>query len=348
MLNKLKNMTKIEILFLLRNLIYILGGTIAIAFGTALFLTKLNIVSGGISGIAIIIQEHLPDNFLNGQAIDLVAGIIGWVLWLIGLIFLGKRFALKTLISTLIYPLALSLFLRVPLFDNLSSMIGYYGMSEAEIASIGSAIDVIPIGNLLICGIFAGVLVGTGVAFNFMGGGSSGGVDVLIAIINKYTGAKESIVSFLVDASIILAGAFLIPNNVIPSLCGVITAFVTAWMIEYFYIGSQTSYQADIISDHWEEISKYAQDVLGRGATVIHANGGYKGEDRVILRVVFDKTQFNESPRVMLRVVFDRTQLRAIREFIGMIDPKAFITFTQTAGVFGEGFKKHREESEDK
>ena len=226
--------------------------------------------------------------------------------------------------KTIVYPLALSLFLRVPFFVELSEAIGYYGMTDAQIAAIGSAPGIIPIGNLLICGIFAGVLVGTGVAFNFRGGGSSGGVDVIMAIFKKYFGVKESITSFLIDALVIALGAVLIPNNVIPSLCGVMTAFVTAWMIEYFYIGRQTSFQADIISEKWEDISHFVQNVLGRGATVIRAEGGYKGDDRVVLRAVVDRTQY-----------------KPLREFIGRVDPKAFMTFTQTNGVYGEGFDPH-------
>lgn len=320
-----KKLTKLERQFFIRNLLFILGGTMLIALGTALFLTKLNIVSGGLSGIAIIIQYYMPVDFLGGQAIDFFAFILGWILWLLGLIFVGKEFAIKTLVSTIVYPLFLALFLRVPFFMDLTTSIGYYGLTEVQIEGIQAGTFSIPIGNLLICSIFAGVLVGSGVAFNFRGGGSSGGIDVIMAIVEKYFGVKESVTSFVADASIIACGAFLIPNNVIPSLCGVMTAFVTAWMIEYFYIGRQTSFQADIISDKWEEISKFVQDTLGRGATVIRVEGGYKGDDRVILRVVFDRTQF-----------------KAMREFIGKIDPKAFMTFTQTFGVYGEGFKPHK------
>ena len=160
---------------------------------------------------------------------------------------------------------------------------------------------------------------------NFKGGGSTGGVDVIIAIFNKYLGVKESIMSLAIDGSIIVCGMFLIPGNIVPSLCGIISALVSALMIEYFYVGKQTSLQADIISDKWEEISRFVQDVLGRGATVIPANGGYKLENRTILRVVFDKTQY-----------------KAIREFIGDTDPTAFMTFTQTYGVYGEGFNVNK------
>ena len=310
---KLLKMTALEKKFFFKNLFQIIFGCICLAFGTAIFLTTLNIVAGGLSGIAIIIQFFIGDKFFGGQSIDIFVFVLTWALWILGLLLVGKKFAIKTLVASIVYPLALSLFLRVPAFIQLADMIAYYGMETKEAA--------VPIGNLLICGIFGGVFIGLGVALNFSGGGSTGGVDVFIAILHKYFGVRESVASFVIDASIILCGMFVIPSNIVPSLNGIISACVTALMIEYFYNASQTSYQADIISSKWEEISKYVQDVLGRGATVINAEGGYKGEQRIILRVVFDKTQY-----------------RAMREIIAKTDPRAFMTFTQTFGVYGEGF----------
>ncbi|MCQ2776178.1 MAG: YitT family protein [Bacilli bacterium] len=318
----LRKMSKIELKYFARNLFYIIFGSLALAFGTALFLTKLNIVAGGLSGIAIVIQYFFGEYFLGGQSIDIIVLVCTWLLFFVGLFTLGKDFAMKTLVSSIVYPLALSLFLRVPMFIELSERICYYGVQD--ISAVVADPTLVPIGNLLLCGIFGGVFIGFGVALNFLGGGSTGGVDVLIALITKLTGFKESVVSFCIDASIILIAMFIIPDNIVPALNGILSAFVTALMIEYFYIGKQTSYQADIISDKWEEISRTVQDVLGRGATVIKALGGYQYADRVVLRVVFDKTQY-----------------KTIREIIGRIDPTAFMTFTQTNGVYGEGFKQN-------
>ena len=183
-------------------------------------------------------------------------------------------------------------------------------------------------GNFLLAGLFGGVFVGIGVAITFVGGGSTGGVDILTFIMEKYLKIKQSIASFIIDGTIVVSGlAILLPLEnefLLPCLSGVMSAFVTAVIIELIYIGSQTSYQVDIISSKWEEISRFAQDELGRGATIIHAEGGYKGDERIILRIVFDRRQFNK-----------------IRAFISKTDPKAFVTFTRTNAVYGEGFKSH-------
>lgn len=302
-----------------KTLAIVLGNAI-LAFGTSIFLVKLNIISGGLSGIGIIFQHYLGGmSIFGGTVVDIVVFILSWILWVIGFFAVSKEFAFKTLISTIVYPLFLALFLRINAFTEIANMVCYYGI-EGEITET----TIIPIGNLLLCGLFGGVFTGTGVALTFIGGGSTGGVDVLIALTAKYTPIKESIASFAIDSTIIVLGMILIPKNFVPALCGIIAAFITALMIEIIYIGNMTSYQVDIISDKWEVISKFAQDELERGATIINAEGGYQGDDRVILRIVFDKRQYQK-----------------LRAFISETDPKAFVTFTRTNAVYGEGFKKH-------
>ena len=295
-------MDKKRVLKLVNNYVAIILGTFLLAFGSVIFLTKAELVAGGVSGIAIIIQH-----FVSVQIYDyLVAGLTIFF-WLIGLIFLGKDFALKTALSSLLYIGFTFLFKRVVFFDELAKT-----FAGEQLA-----------GNLILCGIFGGVFIGGGVAITFLGAGSSGGIDVVQLLLSKYTGIKESVSGFLIDGIIILVGMFSMQLWV-QSLCGILSSFVTAALIEIVYIKNQTAYQVDIISDKWEEISRYAQDELERGATIIRAEGGYKGEERVILRVVFDRFQYEK-----------------IKKYIASVDPKAFVTYTQTNAVFGEGFKKH-------
>ena len=295
-------MDKKRVLKLVNNYVAVILGTFLLAFGSVIFLTKAELVAGGVSGIAIIIQH-----FVSVQIYDyLVAGLTIFF-WLIGLIFLGKDFALKTALSSLLYIGFTFLFKRVVFFDELAKT-----FAGEQLA-----------GNLILCGIFGGVFIGGGVAITFLGGGSSGGIDVVQLLLSKYTGIKESVSGFLIDGIIILVGMFSMQLWV-QSLCGILSSFVTAALIEIVYIKNQTAYQVDIISDKWEEISRYAQDELERGATIIRAEGGYKGEERVILRVVFDRFQYEK-----------------IKKYIASVDPKAFVTYTQTNAVFGEGFKKH-------
>ena len=297
------------------NYVAVILGTFLLAFGSVVFLEHSNLVAGGVSGIAIIVQSAVRAAMGNPNILvyDYVVYALMAILWLVGLIFVGKDFALKTLLSSVLYIGLTALFFRVSFFSDLADK--FAGVDLPENARAG---------NLILCGIFGGVFVGGGVALTFIGGGSTGGVDVFQILMAKYWRIKESISSFMIDALVIVVG-MAVMQMWVPALCGILSSFVTALLIELVYIKGQTAYQVDIISEKWKEISRYAQDELERGATIIRAEGGYKGEERVILRVVFDQRQYEK-----------------IREYIAHVDPKAFVTFTQTNAVFGEGFKHNR------
>ena len=310
--------TKIDWYKMICRTILVILGTVLVAFGSVGFHVPLDINAGGLSGVGIIVRYFVPES-MKVLSYNLVITIASIILWLLGLIFIGKDFAFKTLVATIVFPGATWLFTTCPGISDLMNGLGELLKTTGNGPTAG---------NYLLAGVFGGVFVGIGVAITFVGGGSTGGVDVLTFIMEKFLKIKQSIASFLVDGTIITVGlATLLPLEhefLLPCLSGIISAFVTAIFIEFIYIGSQTSYQVDIISDKWEEISRYAQDVLGRGATVLRAEGGYKGEERVILRVVFNKRQYNQ-----------------FRAEISRIDPKAFVTFTITNAVYGEGFKPH-------
>lgn len=296
----------------IRNYILVIIGTFLLAFGSVIFLTKCELVAGGISGIAIIIQHGFNNSGV--YVYDYVVAGLTVISWLAGLLFVGKDFAIKTALSSALYIGFTFLFARVPLFDKIAT--NFAGEQE--------------VGNLILCGIFGGVFVGGGVAMTFLGGGSTGGVDVIQVLLNKHFRIKESITSFFVDAAVIIIG-MAVMQLWVPALCGILSAFVTAALIEVVYIRNQTAYQVDIISNEWQKISEYAQNELERGATIIRAEGGYKGEERVILRIVFDKMQYEK-----------------IRDYIASVDPSAFVTFTQTNAVFGEGFKHNKKSIKNK
>ena len=302
---------------ILKALVVVLG-TFVVAFGNVAFLVPLDINAGGLNGVAIIAKYFVAEN-AKVLVYNIIVDAASVALWLIGLIFIGKEFALKTLVATIAFPLANWLFTACP---GVSDAFVKFGEIITTAGSGPTA------GNYLMAGIFGGVFVGIGVAITFVGGGSTGGVDVLTFLLEKYVHIKQSIASFIVDGTIILVGiCVLLPVDeqfALPCLSGIISAFMSAILIEVIFISSQTSYQVDIISDKWEEISKYAQDVLGHGATIIHAQGGYKGDKRIILRIVFKKREYSK-----------------IRSYIAQVDPKAFVTYTQTNAVFGEGFKSH-------
>lgn len=312
-----KNRKKKEIFIAVLRVFIVIFGSFCVSFGAVAFFSPLDINSGGLNGIAIIIRSFF-DPELGVIIYNIATAALSVFFWVLGLIFIGKEFAIKTLVATIAYPIGNFLFTLCPGISDLVN----------NLATIASGAK--DAGSYLLCGIFGGVFVGFGVAITFVGGGSTGGVDVLTFMANKYLHIKQSTASFIVDGSIVVIGlCVLLPkdsSNFLPCASGIISAFVCAFLIDYIYVGFQSSYQADIISDKWEEISNFAQVELERGTTIIRAEGGYKGEERLVLRIVFDKRQYSK-----------------LRDFIAKTDKKAFVTYTRTNAVFGEGFTSHEQ-----
>ncbi len=282
------------------NVLLVIIGNIVLAIGTGFFLVPANIVAGGLSGIAIIAHN------LFHFDIDITVAVLSWSLFLVGLVFLGKKFSLQTLLGTIVYPIALSIIYRF--FDD-----------PIGLAPLGINVGLDDF-HALLAGIFGGAFVGAGCAITYLGGGSTGGTDVIVFIIKKYFGFKTSVIGFVTDALIIIGGLFV--TGTIPALVGVMSAFISAVMVEFIFVGWSTTFVAQIISNKEEEIKMYVQKTLNRGATVIQVNGGYTGKSYQMLQVAFDKKEYT-----------------LLRDAISRIDSKAFVTFLRAQAVIGSGFE---------
>ena len=184
------------------SIVNILFGTFLLALGDGIFLVPFSIVSGGISGISILLSSA---GFLT---VDIWSYIIMWSLFFLGVIFLGLKFSLSTLISTIFFPIFLSLILRTNIATGLISLLLHDGMSIINNNGniIVSNLELMDVGRLLVIGVIGGSLAGLGCGVTFNGGGSTGGLDILVFIINKYTNIKTSVLSFTLDGLIVFSG----------------------------------------------------------------------------------------------------------------------------------------------
>lgn len=298
-------LTKNELLEHVKNILLVICGTLVLSFGTSVFILPFDLVTGGVSGISIVINKLIPIEFIT---IDLIITVLTWMLFLLGLIFLGRSFAAKTLISTIIYPIGIFLFSNLASPDFLGGFFYLRSYPNTDVA-------------LILATLMGGSAVGAGCAITFIGGGSTGGVDVLSFIICKiFKRAKSSVVFFLIDTTIIVCGMFVIGNFVL-TLLGVISAFVSALMIEKVFIGSSKSFIAQIITDKYEQINKEIIEKVGRGSTVINIIGGYSGQ-----------------PKKMIMVSFTVNQYAEIMNIIHKNDKTAFVTIHQAHEISGEGW----------
>ncbi len=296
--------TKAELLLQLKNLLLVVAGTLILAFGCAVFVVPFNLVTGGVTGISIIINEIIA----GAIPIDLVIGIITWGLFFLGLIVLGWDFALKTLVSTIIYPIAISLFMRLVAPDVLGGILHLASSPHADIA-------------LIISALFGGLCVGTGCALTFLGGGSTGGVDIIAFIICKFVKRwKSSTIIFIIDAVTVICGLFVI-KDLIVTLLGVISAWIGAMVIDRIFIGNDKAFTAQIVSDKYEELNLAIRNEVRRTTTMFAASGGYSREAKTVLSVTFTMSQYATLMNVIKR-----------------IDPTAFVSISRAHEINGEGF----------
>ena len=288
-----------------KNIFLVLLGTVVLAFGVGVFIVPFNLVSGGMPSMAIILNELIPIEFLT---VDVYMTVLTWALFFIGLFALGKNFAMKTLISTIFYPPLSSLFLRLSSPDVFG---GFFNLSGSEHTSIA----------ILVAAIFGGAAVGAGCAITFLGGGSTGGVDIIALSISKhFKRIKSSHILFLTDATLVILGMFIIGDFVI-TLLGITSAFVSAAVVDRIFLGRSRAFIANIVSEHYLEINEAIIENVHRTTTVIPVIGGYTKSEKNMLMVSFTMRQYAE-----------------LIATVNRIDKNAFITVHAAHEINGEGW----------
>ena len=299
----MKNLISRDTLLFLRNSLLVVLGTLVLAFGTAVFIIPRNLIVGGISGIAILLDLLLPFEFLT---VDILITALTWLIFFLGLLFLGKSFAFKTLISTVVYPPAISVFMR--LVDP-GVLGGFFMMLEYSELSI------------ILSALFGGVCIGTGCALAFLGGGSTGGVDIIAFLICKiFHRLKSSVVIFVIDALTVVLGVFVIKDLAL-TLLGIISAFIAAVMIDRVFLGSKGAFVAEIITSAHEPINKAVIQELDRTTTVFDVVGGYSGAEYKMLMISFSIREYRDLISIVARY-----------------DKRAFVTVYKAHEINGEGW----------
>ena len=303
-----KKYSKADIFRTIKNVMLVIVGTIILAFGTSVFLLPFNLVTGGVSGYSIVIKTLLPFEFITKE---MIIAVVTWTLFFLGLIILGKNFAMKSLISTIVYPIATAAFsnLRHPEFMN-----GFFRLESSSHPEIA----------ILLAAVFSGVCVGLGCALSFLGGGSTGGVDVIAFTICKiFKRAKSSVVIFIVDATAVVLGMFVIGDFVV-SLLGIVSAFLAASVIDKVFVGGSKAFVAHIVTDKPYELNQEIREKLDRTTTLFDAVGGYSGEHKKVVMVSFTMSQYAELMTIVTK-----------------LDRDAFMTINRAHEINGEGWTKY-------
>lgn len=302
---------KKDIFTAIKNIFLTILGTTISAFGTAVFIIPFNLVVGGASSIAIILNQLISAEFVT---VDLLVVLVTWILFFIGWIFLGKNFALKTLISAIVFPIGVYVFSKLIEPDICH---GLFCLQETEYIQT----------SILLAAFFGGVCTGAGRAIAFLGGGSTGGVDILALLLCKYIKKlRSSVAVFMINGLLVVWGLFVIKDLVV-SLLGILSVFVSAIVEDKIFIGESQAFIAQIISEKYEEINHAIIERMARTTTFLDITGGYTKNKKKMLMVSFTASQYAELIHV-----------------INKMDPCAFITIHRAYEIEGEGWTRQRKQ----
>ena len=177
-----------------------------------------------------------------------------------------------------------------------------------------------PLEDRLMASIFGGLIIGIGLGTIFVGGGSSGGSDILVKILNKYFDIPVGKAFLVLDFFVLSALGILFGRDVF--MYTLVGLFISTKAIDFIQDDISKARALIIISDKSEEIKNEIMDKRGRGITIINARGGYTNTDKDILYCIMS-----------------RYEVTAVKRIVRNIDRKAFMSITEVSEVLGEGFK---------
>lgn len=236
------------------NLIYIFIGNIFIALAVNTLILENHIIVGGTSGIG-----NVFDHYLN-IPVSLTVGFLNVVLFFLGLIFIGKKFAMTTLISTFLFPIVLQFFETHAMFHHYLE-------------------------DPLLAAILAACLVGVGIGLILKAGASTGGVDIIAILLNKKFGFPVHIVLNFIDLSILVLQFTF--NDTTHVIYGVMIVMVTSVVLNKTLTQGTSLIQLTVISDHYEAIKESILHEFDAGVTLLASEKGYTQENsKLILSVL--------------------------------------------------------------
>ncbi len=232
-------------------------GTMLTGMAISIFLEPNDIVSGGVSGIAILLHTFLK------IPLSLLFAAINILLLFIGLKILGKEFIVKTLLGIGMISLFVQIFSYVPPFTN----------------------------NSVIASIFGGCIYGLGIGMALAAGASTGGTDILGRVLQHFLPAFPiGRLIMVVDGAIVLCSIFVFPNAD-SVFFGLIAMAISTFTIDYLISTMNVSRIAFVISEKGKEISNKIINTSPRGVTMIDAIGGYTDERKKLLFCAMKKKE---------------------------------------------------------
>lgn len=272
-----------------KNIFFILIGACIFSFGIVHFNMQNNLSEGGFTGITLLLY------FLFNWDPSYVNLILNVPLFFLGWKLLGRKVFLYTVIGTVSVSIFLWLFQRYQINMPLR-------------------------GDMTLAALFAGSSIGIGLGIIFRYGGTTGGVDIIARLVQKYIGWTMGKTMFIFDFFVILL-SWIFYLSYQEAMYTLVAVFLASRVIDFMQEGAYSARGAMIISEQSEKIANKILENMNRGVTVLRGYGSYSKQEREVLYCVVGK---NEIVR--------------LKEVVTKVDPHAFVSVSIVNDVIGEGF----------
>lgn len=278
-------------------LLMCVAGTLLYATAVSLFVNPLKFVAGGVTGLGILVN-HLAPVISTGTFVfiaNIPLFIISW-----------KKFGFNFIARTIFATALVSVFIDI--LAELGEKYGWFFAGEEK----------------LVGAIFGGILAGAGLGIVFLGGATTGGLDILARLLRlKFPHLSVGRLILICDFTVVLLSG-IVYKSVESILYSIIIIFLSSLAVDHIVAGRSHSKLMFILTDSYEEVTRDIIAICGRGVSVISAQGGYTGQERKLLMCV---VRTHEVSRV--------------RKVVAKYDKKPFIIITDSSEVLGQGFKAH-------
>lgn len=298
-----------KVLIAIKEYFLITIGILLFVMGWSVFLLPNNLIGGGVSGIASIIQYATSGAVKAGTSYL----ILNAVLVIAAVIILGKGFGWKTVYAIIIASVGLNILQDIIPMNIIQQL----SIDNGKLVSV----------------IIGGLSVGVGIGMAMSQGGSTGGTDIIALIVNKYRNVSPGRMLLAMDTFIILS-SMLFPaytsdgqlvgwaDKFITVVYGFVLVAVSSAVLDFYLSGSRQSVQLFILSGKYEQIADMINNDLHRGVTVLNGKGWYTKQDTQVVMVLTRKTD-----------------LTVLLKMVKAIDSNAFISVSSVTGVYGKGFE---------
>ncbi len=295
-------MTRQEFLYEVKDYVNITLGLLLYTFSFTMFLLPYQIVTGGISGIGAIVF------YSTGFPVQYTFFIINAVLIVLALKILGWKFLTKTIYATFMLTLFLEIFQDIITMPN------------------GEFYKILGENNDFMSLLIGCMMTGTALAIVFLNNGSTGGTDIVAAVLNKFHNITLGKALIMIDICIIGSCLFVDSFGAIDLRCrkvvfGLCTMVIECLMLDYVMFWQRQSVQFLIFSKKYQEIAYEITRITDHTLTILDGHGYYTGK-----------------PTKVICLLAKKRESLLIFRIVKSIDPNAFVSQSAVIGVYGEGF----------